>query len=74
MESAEAGEIIALAGLEGIAIGETLADPENPVALPPITVEEPTVKMTFGVNTSPFTGREGNGEHPENFANVYSMN
>lgn len=59
VESAEAGEIIALAGLEGIAIGETLADPENPVALPPITVEEPTVKMTFGVNTSPFTGREG---------------
>lgn len=59
VDSAEAGEIIALAGLEGIAIGETLADPENPVALPPITVEEPTVKMTFGVNTSPFTGREG---------------
>jgi len=59
VETAEAGEIIALAGLEGIAIGETLADPENPVALPPITVEEPTVKMTFGVNTSPFAGREG---------------
>ena len=59
VDSAEAGEIIALAGLEGIAIGETLADPENPVALPPISVEEPTVKMTFGVNTSPFTGREG---------------
>lgn len=59
VQSAEAGEIIALAGLEGIAIGETLADPENPIALPPITVEEPTVKMTFGVNTSPFAGREG---------------
>jgi GTP-binding protein len=55
---AEAGEIIAIAGLEGIAIGETLADPENPVALPTIKVEEPTVKMTFGVNTSPFTGKE----------------
>jgi GTP-binding protein len=56
---AEAGEIVALAGLEGIAIGETLADPETPVALPPIRVEEPTVRMTFGVNTSPFSGREG---------------
>ncbi len=59
VEQAEAGEIIALAGLEGIAIGETLADPANPVALPTIKVEEPTVRMTFGVNTSPFTGREG---------------
>jgi GTP-binding protein len=59
VEHAEAGEIIALAGLEGIAIGETLADPENPVALPTIRVEEPTVRMTFGVNTSPFSGREG---------------
>jgi len=56
---AAAGEIIALAGLEGIAIGETLADPQNPVALPTIKVEEPTVRMTFGVNTSPFSGREG---------------
>lgn len=59
VEQAQAGEIIALAGLEGIGIGETLADPENPVALPPIRVEEPTVRMTFGVNTSPFSGREG---------------
>ena len=59
MEAAEAGEIVALAGLEGIGIGETLADPENPVALPPIHVEEPTVRMTFGVNTSPLGGREG---------------
>lgn len=59
VEQAEAGEIVALAGLEGIAIGETLADPENPIALPAIKVEEPTVRMTFGVNTSPFAGREG---------------
>ncbi len=59
VESAEAGEIVAIAGLEGIEIGETLADPENPVALPVIHVEEPTVRMTFGVNTSPFAGREG---------------
>ncbi|HSR20848.1 MAG TPA: translational GTPase TypA [Anaerolineales bacterium] len=56
---ARAGEIVSLAGLEEIAIGETLADPENPVALPTIKVEEPTVRMTFGVNTSPFAGREG---------------
>ncbi len=59
VEEAEAGEIVALAGLDGIRIGETLADPENPVALPQIHVEEPTVRMTFGVNTSPFSGREG---------------
>jgi GTP-binding protein len=59
VEEAAAGEIVALAGLEGIGIGETLADPENPIALPPIKVEEPTVRMTFGVNTSPFSGREG---------------
>lgn len=55
----KAGDIISLAGLDGIAIGETLADPTNPVALPTIKVEEPTVRMTFGVNTSPFTGKEG---------------
>ena len=59
VEAVEAGEIVALAGLEGIAIGETLADPTEPVPLPPIKVEEPTVRMTFGVNTSPFSGREG---------------
>jgi GTP-binding protein len=59
VEEAQAGEIIALAGLEGISIGETLADAENPIALPPIKVEDPTVRMTFGVNNSPFSGREG---------------
>ncbi len=59
VEQAEAGEIIALAGLEGIAIGETLADPENPAALEPIRVEEPTIRMTFGVNTSPMAGKDG---------------
>ena len=64
VEHAEAGEIIALAGLEGIAIGETLADPENPVALPTIRVEEPTVRMTFGVNTSPFSGRDNPPRRP----------
>ena len=59
VESAEAGDIIAIAGLERVEIGETLADADQPMALPPITVEAPTVRMTFGVNTSPFTGREG---------------
>jgi GTP-binding protein len=59
VDSAQAGDIVVLAGLEGIAIGETLTDPEHPQALPPIQVEEPTVHMTFGVNTSPFSGREG---------------
>jgi GTP-binding protein len=59
IDQVKAGDIISLAGLEGIAIGETLADPLNPVALPTIKVEEPTVRMTFGVNTSPFAGREG---------------
>lgn len=59
VEQAEAGEIVAIAGLEGIAIGETLADPNNPIALPTIQVEEPTVRMSFSVNNSPFAGREG---------------
>ncbi len=58
-DSVNAGDIIAIAGLEGIEIGETIADPEQPVALPVIHVEEPTVRMTFSVNTSPFAGREG---------------
>jgi len=59
VESAQAGEIVVIAGLEEVAIGETLADPEQPMALPAIRVEEPTVRMTFGVNTSPMAGREG---------------
>ncbi|MEN4012696.1 MAG: translational GTPase TypA [Bellilinea sp.] len=54
-----AGDIAVIAGLESVEIGETLADQENPIALPPIRVEEPTVRMTFGVNSSPFSGREG---------------
>lgn len=59
VDSAEAGDIIAIAGLEGISIGDTLADPNNPIQLPTIEVEEPTVRMTFGINTSPFAGKEG---------------
>ena len=57
--SASAGDIVLLTGLEEVAIGDTLADPESPDALPRIEIEEPTVRMTFGVNTSPFAGREG---------------
>lgn len=56
---AEAGEIVAIAGLEQVAIGETLADLENHVALPVIKVDEPTVRMDFAVNSSPLAGREG---------------
>ena len=59
VEKAEAGDIVAVAGIDDISIGETITDPENPQALPIIEIEEPTVKMTFGVNTSPFSGREG---------------
>ncbi len=59
VESALAGEIVAIGGLDEIRIGETLADPLQPEALPPIFVEEPTVRMTFSVNTSPFSGKEG---------------
>ncbi|MBI3763562.1 MAG: translational GTPase TypA, partial [Chloroflexi bacterium] len=59
VESAEAGEIVAIAGLEEVGIGETIADPENPIALPTIRVEAPTVRMTFAVNNAPFGGREG---------------
>jgi GTP-binding protein len=58
-KEAKAGDIVAIAGLEDITIGETIADPENPVALPPITVEEPTISMIFSVNDSPFAGRSG---------------
>jgi len=56
---APAGEIVAFSGIEGVNIGETIADPANPEALPVLKIEEPTVKMTFGVNTSPLGGQEG---------------
>jgi GTP-binding protein len=55
----EAGDIVAVTGLEKVSIGDTIASPEQPEALPRIEVGEPTVEMTFGVNTSPFAGREG---------------
>ncbi len=60
-EIAEAGpgDIVAVAGLEEVTIGETLSDAETPLALPPIRVDEPTIAMVFGINTSPMAGREG---------------
>jgi GTP-binding protein len=59
VNEASAGEIIALAGIEGIYIGETVADFEEPVALPTIQVDEPTISMIFHPNTSPLSGRDG---------------
>ena len=59
VDEASAGDIVGIAGLPQIAIGETIADAERPVALPPVIIDQPTLQMTFGVNTSPFAGREG---------------
>jgi GTP-binding protein len=59
VEEARAGDIIAVTGLANATIGDTIGDATAPEALPPIRIEEPTVKMTFGVNTSTFAGREG---------------
>jgi GTP-binding protein len=53
------GDICAVSGIDDVSIGETITDPADPRPLPTIEIEEPTVKMTFGVNTSPFAGREG---------------
>jgi GTP-binding protein len=58
-ERAFAGDIVAVTGLDDIGIGETIASSENPEAMPAIAIDEPTVKMTFGVNTSPFAGQDG---------------
>ena len=58
-DEVDAGNIVAVAGLENAGIGDTLTDPLDPRPLPPIKVEEPTVRMTFAVNDSPFCGREG---------------
>ena len=57
-EQAGPGDIVAIAGMPDIMIGETLADPDNPIALPLITVDEPAISMTIGTNTSPLAGRE----------------
>jgi len=58
-EKAEAGDIVALIGLEQVEIGDTVSDPEAQRAFPRLTVGEPTLEMTFSVNTSPFVGKEG---------------
>jgi len=58
-ERINAGEIVAVAGLPNIKIGDTIADPAIAEALPSVRIDEPTVRMTFGVNTSPFSGRDG---------------
>ena len=59
VDGADCGEIVALAGFEGIAIGETVTSAETPAPLPPLHIDEPTLSMVFSVNTSPFAGREG---------------
>src|SRR5262244_2799859 len=59
IQEAAAGDIVCLAGIEDITIGETIADVEHRVAIPPIAIDEPTVSMIFGVNTSPMAGKEG---------------
>lgn len=59
IKEAEAGDIVAISGIPDITIGETIADPVEPKALPVLSIEEPTIKMTFNINTSPFGGKEG---------------
>lgn len=59
ISDAEAGDIVAIAGIPEITIGETIADPADPQALPLIDIEEPTIKMAININTSPFGGKEG---------------
>jgi GTP-binding protein len=59
VEVARSGDIVVLTGLDDVTIGDTVADPDHPEALPRIAIEEPTVRMTFAVNDSPFSGREG---------------
>src|SRR4051812_24120698 len=59
IQEAAAGDIVCLAGIEDITIGETITDMEHQIAIPPIAIDEPTVSMIFGVNTSPMAGRDG---------------
>lgn len=59
MDVVSAGDICAICGLGDVTIGDTIVDPASPMPLPAIKVEEPTVRMTFAVNTSPFAGQEG---------------
>jgi GTP-binding protein len=59
IQEASAGSVVCVAGIDDITIGETIADPERPVALPATAIDEPTVSMVIGVNTSPMSGRDG---------------
>jgi GTP-binding protein len=59
VDSAEPGDIVAIAGIEGINLGDTLTDSENPLPLPPLRIDEPTLEMVFTINTSPFSGQDG---------------
>jgi len=59
VEQATAGEIVAVVGLDDVEIGDTIADPESPRALPRVVIDQPTLQMIFSVNNSPFCGREG---------------
>jgi GTP-binding protein len=59
VERAGPGDIVAVSGLDDITIGDTFCEPDKPLPLPPIVVDEPTITMTFGINNSPFSGREG---------------
>ena len=59
IQEAAAGDIVCLAGIDEITIGETIADVEHRIAIPPVAIDEPTVSMIFGINTSPMAGRDG---------------
>ncbi|MFO0697001.1 MAG: translational GTPase TypA [Polyangiales bacterium] len=59
LDSAEAGDIVAISGIDTVQIGDTIGDPANPIALERITVDEPTIKIRFQINTSPFSGKSG---------------
>ena len=70
----KAGDIVAIAGIPEVTIGETIADPENPEALPLIHIEEPTVKMTFMVNTSPFAEKKESFQRQDKLKKDYLKN
>jgi len=59
IDAADSGDIVAIAGFDEVTIGDTITDPERPRPLPPMVIEEPTLRMTFSVNKSPFAGKEG---------------
>lgn len=74
VESAEAGDICAVFGLEDFEIGDTIADFENPEGLTPIKVDEPTISMLFTINNSPFLVKKVNTLLPGIFVNVWKKN